>query len=133
MSSVRIRSHDGSTLIPAERITALDVLGTALVAQVPSMGGPFVLAEGTPHELSDAAHALMPGITGLGDGDHIVRATRSPTGIGWDATTYDATTYDETGAQSGGAQSGGAGWAAVSTGRVDKKAWPGRPGGGSRP
>ncbi|SHL04264.1 hypothetical protein [Actinacidiphila paucisporea] len=112
MSSVRIRTYDGSTLIPAERITALDVSGSTLVAQVPSLGGPFVLAEGTPHELSDAAHALMPGITALGEGDHIIHATRSSTGIGWHATSSDET----------GTESGGGGWAAVSTGHVQKKA-----------
>ncbi|CAG6393013.1 hypothetical protein NMG29_07100 [Streptomyces cocklensis] len=111
MSSVRIQSLDGGTLIPAERVTALDVVGGTLVAQVPSMGGPFVLAEGTPHELSDAAHALMPGITALGEGDHVVRATRSSTGIGWDATTHDET----------GEESGGAGWAAASQAQPDLK------------
>ncbi|MFG1806234.1 hypothetical protein [Streptomyces sp. NPDC049040] len=105
MNSVRIESAHGGTLIPAERITAIEVVGGTLVAHVPSMGGGFVLAEGDPHELSDAARALMPGITGLGEGDHVVRAARSSTGIGWDVTTHDES----------GEESGGGGWAAVSS------------------
>ncbi|UWE08562.1 hypothetical protein [Actinacidiphila bryophytorum] len=115
MRSVRVRSFDGTALVPAEQITALDVVGATLVARAPALGGPFVLAEGSPHELAAAAHSLMPGIDALGPGTHTVRATRTSTGIGWQATTTD----DES-----GTETGGAGWAASSAAPVDKKSWP---------
>lgn len=116
MGSVRIRSFDGSTLIPADRITSLDVVGTGLVAQVPSMGGPFVLAEGTPHELSDAAKSLMPGVAELGEGDWTLRATRSSTGIGWHGTALMPGSEDAGDPQ----EIGGAGFGAVSTAHNSK-------------
>lgn len=79
MSDVWIRSHDGTLLVPAREITALNVVGTALEARVASMG-VVVLAEGPAEELADAAHSLMRGIDGLGEGDFTVTASRHRAG-----------------------------------------------------
>jgi hypothetical protein len=111
VSDVWIRSHDGTLLVPAREITALNVVGTALEARVASMG-VVVLAEGPAEELADAAHSLMGGIDQLGEGAFTVTASRHPAGgIGWHATAVDG--------------SGGAGWSAASSGNIDKEKWEG--------
>jgi hypothetical protein len=110
MGEVRVRSSDRKTLVAAEDITALSVRGNVLEAEVVSMG-VVVLAEGSPEELADAVHALMPGIDRLGEGAHTVEAVRERAGgIGWVAVADD--------------ESGGAGWAAASAARIDKATWP---------
>ncbi|WP_327291240.1 hypothetical protein [Streptomyces sp. NBC_01198] len=123
MGSVRIRSFDGSVLVPAEGITSLDAVGTALVAQVPALGGPVVLAEGTPEEMSVAASSLMPGIADLGEGDWTLRAARSATGIVWQGTGVMPGDEVPTGTGDAGGGSAGAAWTAMgSTLRFSKKA-----------